>query len=157
MTTAVPTSVDWVRLAVGGDEISVEPAPGIELRLAIEVTDDEGYLDPLTAGPSPRLHIALDLLPRTHEAIARCEMMAARILERLGSHESALAPLREFSLKAALGGDGLLYDRVTAPRLILKPSGLPFFDDEQPVPAVRVFAAGAPSNRDAVYVMTRSK
>ena len=157
MTTAAPTSVDWVRLTVGGDEISVDPAPGIELRLAIEVPDDEGYLDPLTVGSSPQLHIALDLIPRTSEAIARCEMTAVRILERLGVRESALAPLREFSLKAALGGDGLLYDRVEAPRLVLKPSGLPSFDDDQPVPAVRVFAAGAPSSRDAVYVMTRSE
>lgn len=135
----------------------VEPAPGFELCLTGEVPECEGYLDPLTVGSAPRLHLALDLIPRTGEAIARCEVLAARILDWLGARESALTPLPEFTLEAALGGEGLPYNRVTAPRLTIVPSGPPVFDGDQPLPGVRVFSAKAPSASGTVCVMTRGK
>jgi hypothetical protein len=150
-------SVDWVRLAADGNETLVEPSPGIELRLTGEMPEYEGYLDPLAIGPSPRFHLALDLIPQTDEAIARCERLAARILEWLGARGSALTPLPEFTLEAALGGEGLPYNRVTAPRLILVPSGPPVFEEDQPLPGVRVLTAKAPSVSGTVYVMTRSE
>lgn len=152
MTTAPPVTVDWVRLKVD-DEFAVEPSPGIELALSVKPVDYDGYLDPLTRGPAPRLHLSLHLIPTGTEAIVRCESQARRILEQLGAPTSASAPLRDFSLEAALGGENLPYNRVSAPRLALTPGEPPVFDEDLPVPSVHVFAAKAHSDSETVYTV----
>ncbi|QQM45230.1 hypothetical protein [Streptomyces liliifuscus] len=153
MTTATAVTVDWVRLAIGDDEITVEPSPGIELALSVKPVEHDGYLDPLTRGPAPRLHLSLHLIPTGTEAIVRCESQARRILEQLGAPASACAPMCDFSLEAALGGEGLPYNRASAPGLTLTPGEPPVFDEDLPVPSVHVFTAKAHGASETVYTM----
>lgn len=152
MTTAAPVSVDWIRLTVGGEVLTIEPSPGIELRLTVDSVEHEGYLEPLTRGPALQLHFSVDLIPADTDAIIRSENEAVRISKRLDARNPML--LRTFTLEAALGGEGLPCNRITAPRLHRVPGGQPHFDGDQPVPAVRVFAAKVPAGSDVAYMMT---
>ncbi|MFJ8929208.1 hypothetical protein ACIRLA_21785 [Streptomyces sp. NPDC102364] len=154
MTTAAPASVDWIRLAVDGTEFTIEPSPGIDLSLSVKTSGYDGHLEPLTRGPSPQLHLSVALVPTGSEAAFRCESSALRILERLGAAKPATMPLREFSLEAALGGEGLPYNRVSAPRLYLIPGEPPVFDEDLPVPSVHVFTAKVPTGAETVYSVT---
>lgn len=151
MTTTAPVSVDWIRLTIGDEELTIEPSPGIELRLTVKPVEYEGYLEPLTRGPAPQIHFSVDLVPADTDAIIRSENEAVRILERLDARNPML--LRMFTLEAALGGEGLPYNRVTAPKLQLAISEPPHFDDDQPVPAVHVFTAKVPAGSDVAYTM----
>lgn len=149
MTTVALPSIDWIRLTIGDQRIDLAPSPGIQLRLSVEpMPDDRGF--GLLDAPRPSgLRVAVDLIPvettslPLAEAVARCESKAAGLAASLGAGHSPLSPLREFSLEAALGGDGLPYNRMSAPRLTLLPGGPPALDEDQAVPAVRVFAATA--------------
>ena len=162
MTTAALPSVDWIHLAIGDDRIDLTPAPGIQLRLIVEPVPDDrpfGVLDKPRPG---ELRVSVDLIPAAGpqmswaDAVAACESMAARLAAQLGATASPLTPLREFSLEAALGGEGVPYNRVSVPRLTIKPSGLPLLDEDQPLPGVRVFTATARSDAEGVqYVLTR--
>jgi hypothetical protein len=59
-------------------------------------------------------------------------------------------------LDAAIGGEGVPYDRVSIPRLTLLAGDPPRLDEDQPVPGVRVFTATARVGADgSKYVMTR--
>lgn len=153
MTTAAPVSVDWVRLTIGGDEFTIEPSPGIDLHLAVQPVEYEGYLDPLTLGPRPELRMSVHLVPRGTEAVVRCESRAREVAERLGAYRSALAAVPVFSLEAGLGGEGLPYNRVAAPRLILIPGPEPLLDEDLPVPSVHVFSAKAHPEEGHTYTM----
>lgn len=155
MTTATLPSVDWVRLAIGDERIDLTPSPGIQLRLIVEPVDYDGYLDPLTAPPPPQIRFAVDLVPTEAHAVHRCEAEARRVAKALGATRPANGLLEEFSLEAALAGEGLPYNRVSAPRLTLTPGGPPLLDEDQAGPAVRVFAATAHAGDDgSKYRMT---
>ena len=161
MTTAALPSVDWIHLTIGDTDLTVAPSPGIQLRLTVEPVPDDtsfGLLDP----PRPAaLQVCVDLIPGdgptglSAEAVARCESMAARLAVQLGATASPLAALKEFSLEAAFVGEGAPYNRVSIPRLTLKPSGPPILDEDQPLPGVRVFTATARAGADgSQYVLT---
>ena len=141
MTTAVSPSVDWIRLAIGDDEIVLSPSPGIEVRLQVAPVSDDGYLEPLTRDPAPRTQFTVDLVLTDTAAATHCEVEARRVVEALGGSLPATAPLREFSLEAALSGEGLPYNRVLAPRLALS-AGVPHeLDEDDQEAGVRVFTA----------------
>ncbi|WP_327222964.1 hypothetical protein OG229_02155 [Streptomyces platensis] len=150
MTTAAPTSVEWIRITIGGCEFTIEPLPGIDLCLTLEMVElDGGFHAPLTRGLDVEHRISVALAPSTPEAIFQCEGQARDILNRLGAKS---ATTREFSLEAALGGEGLPGNRVSAPRLLLTP-GDPVFE-ELPVPSVPVFTAKIPRGCRTVYTLT---
>ncbi|WP_369212715.1 hypothetical protein [Streptomyces flavofungini] len=153
MTTAAPVSVDWIRLTIGDDHLTVEPSPGIDLHLAVQSVEYGGYLDPLTRSPRPSLRLSVRLVPRGIDAAVRCETQAREVAARLGTRQSAFAAVRMFSLEAALGGEGLPYNRVTAPRLILVPGPEPLLDEDLPVPSVHVFSAKAHPEDGHAYTM----
>lgn len=165
MTTAAHPSVDWVRLTIGDDDFTLDPSPGIELRLSVASVPYDGYVDLLARPPAPQLHMAVDLVPSDAEAIvhretqariARCEAQARDVAARLGAVGPVSAPLREFSLEAALGGEGLPYNRMAVPRLLLVSGEPPMFDEDQFVPAVRVFTAKVPTGSGSAYTLTRA-
>lgn len=165
MTTAALPSVDWIHLRIGDTDLTVTPSPGIELRLIVEPVPDERAYDVLDSPRPAALQVHVDLIPVADpsglslEAVARCESMAARFAAQLGPDASALTlltPLREFSLEAALAGEGVPYNRVSIPRLTLKPFEAPLLDEDQPLPGVRVFTATARADDDgSQYVLTR--
>lgn len=157
MTTAAPASVTWIRLVVDGAEFTIEPSPGIALSLSADLSEYDGYLDPLTRGPRPELHLSVALIPANDAAIMHCETQARRILNRLGAKRPAAMALHEFSLEAALDGEGLPYNRVSAPRLHLIPGADPAFDADLPVPSVHVFTAKAPRGSETLYTMARAQ
>lgn len=147
MTTAAPVTVDWIRLALGDEEIDLAPQPGIELRLLVDAVPYDGYLDPLTLGPAPEVQFTVDLVLTkvdfdAWQVAQRCESEARRVAKALGSFLPATGALRNFSLEAALGGEGLPYNRVTAPQLTLN-AGEPHEVEEHGERAVRVFTATA--------------
>ncbi|MFJ4785172.1 hypothetical protein [Streptomyces sp. NPDC088794] len=147
MTTAAPVSVEWIRLTIGGEEIELARSPGIEPRLLVDPVEYDGYLDPLTRGPDPKMRFTVDLvLTDTDEdpgwVAQRCEAEARRVAESLGAPLPTLGSRRDFSLEAGLGGEGLPYNRVSAPRLVLNP-GMPHTIEEGGEVAVRVFTATA--------------
>jgi hypothetical protein len=157
MTTAALTSVTWIRLTVGVQRIDLAPEQDVALRLVVLPVEYEGYLDPLTVGPQSELHVSVDLVPEKASAVGRCEQFAREVATGLGAFEPPLAALHEFSLDAGLDGEGLPYNRVTVPKLLLIPGSPPMFDEDQPVPAVRVFTAKAASTPDGAYLLTRSE
>lgn len=147
MTTAVHPSVDWIHLTIGDRKIGLEPSTGIELRLIVEPVPDDRAFDVLEVPRPAELRVVVDLIPNLilggMSALSRCESEAARVAAAVGSGASALAELRKFSLEAALGGEGLPYSRVSVPRLTLEPDSAPYFDEDQPLPGLRVLAATA--------------
>src|SRR3954454_1440055 len=112
MTTAALPSVDWIHLRIGDTDLTVTPSLGIELRLIVEPVPDDRAFDLLDMPRPAPLQVHVDLIPAdgssglSSEAVARCESMAARIASQLGAGASTLAPLEEFSLEAALAGEG---------------------------------------------------
>ncbi len=156
MTTAALPSVDWIHLTVGDRRIDLAPSPGIELRLVVEPVADDRAFGLLDAPRAPKLRVAVDLIPADARTVARCESEAARVAQELGAYASPLSALREFSLEAALGGEGVPYNRVTAPRLTLQPGPASILDEDQPEPGVRVFTATAHADDDGIkYLMRR--
>ncbi|WP_309029318.1 hypothetical protein [Streptomyces alfalfae] len=153
MTIAAPTSVNWIRLMIGDGEFTIEPSPGIDLHLAVQSVEYDGYLDPLTLGPRPELRLSVHLVPRDTDAVVRCEAQAREVAERLGAYRSALAAVPMFSLEAALGGESLPYNRVAVPRLILMPGPEPLLDEDLPTPSVHVFTAKAHPVDGHTYTM----
>lgn len=163
MTSAVSPSVDWIRLTIDDNRIDVMPSPGIQLRLIVEPVSDDKPFGVLAPPQSAGLQVSVDLIPdaSTSEsrsgAVAACESTASRLAAQLGAGASPLAPLKEFSLEAALGGDGVPYNRVSVPRLTLQPSGPPLLDEDRPLPGVRVFTATARPGADgSQYVLTHA-
>ena len=156
MTTTLPATVDWIRLTIGDEQIELVPSPDVQLRLAVEPVEYEGYLDPLTAGPPTKLYASVDLVPLNARAVHRCEARAGEAAGQLGVYEPATSPLREFALEAGLSGEGLPYNRVAAPRLHLVPGPPPMFDEDQPVPSVRVFTAHLVPDLDGTCWLTRT-
>lgn len=148
MTTPAPSIVDWIRLTIGDDEVTLEPSPGIDLHLTVETVPCEGYLDPVTRGPDPQLRFSVDLIPSSGAAAVRCESQAREVAARLGLGGPMM---RDFALEAALGGEGLPYNRVQAPRLRLIPGGPPTPDDVDL--SVRVFTAKVESVDGHAYTM----
>ncbi|MGW0780299.1 hypothetical protein [Streptomyces sp. NPDC002913] len=148
MTTATLTTVDWVRLTLGDEEITLSPAPGIELRLIVESAPDDPAPDTLTPPRSPELKVAVDLIPTDRSTVAQCESWAARMGAQLGTQAGPWDDLREFSLEAALSGEGLPYSRVSVPHLTIIPGPAPFLDEDEPLPGVRVFTAKARTSSD---------
>jgi len=155
MTTAALTSVAWIHLTVGVQRIELAPEQDIALRLVVLPVEYEGYLDPLTVGPPPELHVSVDLVPEKASAVGRCEELAREVATRLGAFEPPLALLRDFELEAGLDSEGVPYNRVTVPKLLLVPGPSPVFDEDQLVPAVRVFTAKAGSTPNGAYLLTR--
>lgn len=141
MTTTALTSVDRIELAVGDRQITLTPSPGIELRLTVDSIADDPAFDLLDHPRPPKLHVAVCLIPSGADAIMRSEAQATAVAAELGAHDSPLAPLREFSLEAALSGEDVPYHRVSIPRLTLLPGEPPVLDEDQPLPGVRVFTA----------------
>jgi len=80
--------------------------------------------------------------PYVWQVAQYCEAEARRIAAALGSFQPATSALRHFSLEAALGGEGLPYNRVSAPQLMLNP-GEPHPIEERGERGVRVFTATA--------------
>lgn len=153
MTTAAPLSVAWVRLAVDGSEFTLTPSPDIELRLTVNRNEYEGYLDPLTIGPPPGLTLAVDLIPLRpleDDSVIRCEATAREVARRLGLSDLML---HEFALEAALDGEGLPYNRMEVPRLLLASDDPPTLDEDVPESFVRVFTAKVPSNAAVAYTV----
>lgn len=148
MTTATRTTVDWVRITLGGDEILLSPSPGIELRLIIDAAPDGQCFDVLTMPSPPELRVAVDLIPTLMDTVAQCESWASRVGAQLGTEAGPLDDLREFSLEAALSGEELPYSRVSVPRLSLTPGPPPLLDEDEPLPGVRVFTATARTGSD---------
>lgn len=147
MTTAAPVTIKWIDLMPGSERIEIAPLPGIEPRLLIDAVPYDGCLDPLTRGPDPEVQVTLDLVltetgPGAWLVAQRCEAEAQRVAETLGVFLPATAALRNFSLEAALDGEALPYNRVSVPRLALKP-GEPHEVEERGEHAVRVFTATA--------------
>lgn len=162
MTATVSPSVDWIRLTIGDEQIDVAPTPGIQLRLIVEPAPDDRSFDVLDMPRPPKLQVAVDLIPVAspsrlrEEVVAACESMAARLAVQLGAETPPLTPVREFALEAALGGEGMPYNRVSVPRLTLKPFSPPVLDEDQPLPGVRVFTATAGPGADgSQYVLAR--
>lgn len=143
MTTAVSPSLDWIRLTIDGDEVTLAPSPGFWVRLLVTPVPYDGYLDPLAAPPPPQIRFTVDLVPTGVEPVARCETEARRVARALAEAHATGGLLSEFSLEAALSGEGLPYNRVSAARLRLATVGPPAYDEDQAVPSVRVFAATA--------------
>ncbi|WP_199888913.1 hypothetical protein [Streptomyces badius] len=148
MTTATRTTVDLVRLTLGDEEITLSPAPAIELRLIVESASDSPSLDVLTPPSSPELKVAVDLIPTDRSSVAQCESWAARVGAQLGTKAGPWDALREFSLEAALSGEGLPYGRVSVPHLTITPGPAPFLDEDEPLPGIRIFTAKARTSRD---------
>lgn len=147
MTTATPVTIKWIDLIMGGERIEIASLPGIEPRLLIDAIPYDGDLDPLTLGPAPEVRVAVDLVltengPGAWLVAQGCEAEARRVAEALGSFLPPTAALRDFSLEAALSGEDLPYNRVSVPRLILKP-GEPHEAEERGERAVRIFTATA--------------
>ncbi|MCX4231974.1 hypothetical protein [Streptomyces ortus] len=147
MTTAVPVTIKWIDLVMGGEKIEIAPLPGIEPRLLVDAIPYEGYLEPLTRGPDPEVCVSVDLVltetgPGAWLVAQRCEAEARRVAEALGALLSPTAALRNFSLEAALGGEGLPYNRMSVPQLALRP-GEPHAVEERGERAVRIFTATA--------------
>ena len=162
MTTAVSPSVDWIRLTIGNDDLTLTPSPGIQLRLLVDLVPDERSFGLLDSPRPATLQVRVDLIPGSGptglsaKAVAQCESMAVRLAAQLGANASPLAPLKEFSLEAALAGEGVPYNRVSIPRLTLKPSGPPLLDEDQPLPGMRVFTATArPGGDGSQYVLSK--
>lgn len=155
MTTATLSSVDWIRLAIGDGRIDLTPSPGMQLRLVVEPVSEEHAFGILDAPTPPNLQVAVDLIPASFEAVAQCESEAARIAGELGAHASPLTALRKFSLEAALGGEGLPYNRVAMPRLTIQPGPPPILNEDQPLPGVRVFTATAHADDDGIKYQMR--
>lgn len=156
MTTVAPVSIAWIRLFTDGVDFTLSPSPGIDLRLAVDRVEYDGYLEPLTVGPLSGLSMSVDLIPLRpldSDDVARCETQAREVTARLGVGR---ATQREFALEAALIGEGLPYNRVEAPRLYLPSDELPAFDDDQPLPAVRVFTAKVPAGLKTAYTLQRT-
>lgn len=153
MTTAAPPSVAWVRLAVDGSEFTLTPSPDIELRLTVNRNEYDGYLDPLTIGPPPGLTLAVDLIPlrpREDDSVFRCEAMVCEVAGQLGLGGRVL---HEFALEVALGGEGLPYNRMEVPRLLLASDDPPALDEDGPESFVRVFTAKVPSDAAVAYTV----
>ncbi|MET8378077.1 hypothetical protein [Streptomyces microflavus] len=148
MTTATPTTVDWMRLTLGDEEITLSPMPDIELRLIVELAPDGLTLDMLTPPPPPELKVSVDLIPTDRSTVAQCESWAARVGAQLGTTAGPWDGLREFSLEAALSGGGLPYSRVSVPCLTITPGPAPFLDEDEPPPGIRVFTAKARNSSD---------
>lgn len=147
MTTAAPVTIKWIDLVVGGERIEIAPLPGIEPRLLVDAVPYDGYLDPLTRGPNPEVRVTIDLVltetgPGAWLAAQHCETEARRVAEALGVFLPPTAALRNFSLEAALDGEDLPYNRMSAPQLALKP-GEPHEVEERGERALRVFTATA--------------
>lgn len=157
MKTAVPVAIEWIRIAIGDGEVEVAPSPGIEPRLLVEPVPYDDYLDP-TRGSAPKMRFTVDLVltetgPDAWWVAQRCEVEARRVAEALGVYLPATAALRNFSLEAALGGESLPYNRVSAPHLILN-AGEPHEIEEHGERAIRVFTATARTDGDgATYTM----
>ena len=163
MTTAALPSVEWIRLTIGDDRIDLKPSPGVELRLIVEPIPDDRSFDVLETPRPAAIRVCVDLIPAEGEsvpwvkAVTACESKAAEIAGQLGADAPPLAPLREFSLEAALGGEGLPYNRASVPRLTLNPFGSLLLDEDQPLPGVRVFTATArPDGAGIQYMLARS-
>lgn len=140
MTTAPPATIDWIRFTIDGSDFTLSPSPDFVLHLTVVRGEWDGFLDPLTIGPSD-FTLTVDLLPlRPHDfiAVARCEMRAREVAARLGTGRLARS---DFALEAGLDGEGRPYNRMKVPRLQLMAADLPEFDDDQPSPFVRVFTA----------------
>jgi hypothetical protein len=150
MTTAAAPSIAWIRLTLDGVDFTLAPSPGIELRLAVNPVEYDGYLDPLVRGPLPELHVVVDLLPRNAASVIRCETQAREVAARL---DLGSPVMREFGLEAALDGKGLPHNRMEAPRLLLVPDGPPTLDDDGSEPFVRVFTAKVPSGSESAYTL----
>lgn len=153
MTTATRTTVDWVRLTLGDEEIRLFPAPGIELRLILDSISDDRVprlvgFDALTPPGPPELRVAVDLIPTDRSAVAQCESWAARVGAQLGTKAGLWDALKEFSLEAALSGGGLPYSRVSVPHLTITPGPAPLLDEDEPLPGIRVFTAKARASSD---------
>jgi hypothetical protein len=163
MTTAALPAVGWIRLTIGGDRIDLTPSPGMQLRLIVEPVPDDRSFGVLEMPRPAVLRVCVDLIPvegasvSWAQAVAACESKAAEIARRLGADAPPLTPLRQFSLEAALGGDGLPYNRASVPRLTLDPFGPLLLDEDQPLPGVRVFTATARPGDDGIqYLLTRA-
>ncbi|MFD5208366.1 hypothetical protein ACFWNF_15750 [Streptomyces anulatus] len=148
MTTATLTTVDRVRLTLGDEEITLSPMLGIELRLIIESAPDGLTRDMLTPPSSPELKVAVDLIPTDRGTVAQCESWAARVGAQLGTKAGPRDALKEFSLEAALSGEGLPYSRVSVPHLTITPGPAPFLDEDEPLPGIRIFTAKARTSSD---------
>ncbi|MFJ2697405.1 hypothetical protein ACIO5Z_14425 [Streptomyces rochei] len=156
MTPVAPASIAWIRLVFDGADLTLTPSPDIDLLLTVDRVEYDGYLDPLTSGPPLGLSMSVDLVPMRpldSDGVLRCEAQARQVAAQLGVGRQARG---EFTLEAALDGEGLPYNRVEAPRLYLASDELPVFDDEQPLPAVRVFTAKVPTGAEPAYTLRRA-
>ncbi|MGW5633963.1 hypothetical protein [Streptomyces sp. NPDC003832] len=157
MTTAPPGTIDWIRFTIVGAAFTLSPSPDFDLRLAVVHGERTGYQDPLTVGPLPSYSLAVDLIPlRPHDfaAVARCEARAREMATRLGVAD---VDRYDFALEAGLGGEGLPYNRMEAPRLQLVAADLPEFDGDEPLQFVRVLTARMVADSAGVaYVMRQA-
>jgi len=156
MTTAPPVTIDWVRFTADGDEFTLSPSPDFDLRVTVVHGEWAGYLDPLTIGPVPGYSLAVNLVPlHPHDfaAVARCEVRAREVAALLGAER---VERRSFAMEAGLDGEGLPYNRMEAPRLQLVPADPPEFDDDGPVPFVRVFTAKMVAVDGVAYTMRQA-
>ncbi|MER7053507.1 hypothetical protein [Streptomyces sp. NPDC000351] len=132
MTTVAPVSVTWIRLIGDGVNITLTPSPDFDLLLTEDRVEYDGHLDPLTVRLPPDLSMSVDLVPLRQfdgDGVLRCETRAREVAAQLGVGRAVRG---EFALEAALDGEQLPYNRVEVPRVL---------DDEEPLPAVRVFTA----------------
>ena len=163
MTTAPLATVDWIRFAPNGADcftpFTLTPSDGIELRLNVgPAPQREEYADLLAPPRLPETRVSVDLVPAKRCHVEECEAKARRAARALGAEASPLASLSEFSLEAALAGEGLPYSRAQVPRLTLLPFGLPEVDvdEEERGLFVRVFTATARAASDGAYVLRRT-
>lgn len=160
MTTATHTTVDWVRLTLGGKEIPLSPTPGIELRLIFDSVPASrglrlGGFDALTPPGPLGLRVSVDLIATTRSAVAQCESWATRVAAQLGADGRPLEDVKEFSLEAALGGGRLPNRRVSVPHLTLSSGPPSFLDEVEPLSGVRVFTATARTGGDGILYQLR--
>ncbi|MEU1497236.1 hypothetical protein [Streptomyces sp. NPDC005732] len=148
MTTAPPVTVDWIRFTIDGDEFTLSPSPDFVLHVTV-IHGGRG-------GPALGYCLAVHLIPLREQdfaAVARCETRAREVAARLGVGK---AVRHNFALEAGLDGEDLPHNRLDVPCLQVTSVDPPEFDDDEPLPSVRVFTAKMVAAADgAAYRMRK--
>ncbi|MFF5668816.1 hypothetical protein ACFY8S_01545 [Streptomyces hygroscopicus] len=157
MTTAVRSCAVWIRLMGDSVDLTLIRPPGAVMWLSVWPVPYDGYLDPLTVGPSPQIRMAVDFVPADVTTAARCEEEARRTADALGAGKQVRDLLPVFSLEAVLGGREAPHTRVTASRLTLTPDDEPTACYRETAPRVRAFTAAAHPDGDGRSYVIRQR
>lgn len=156
MTTAPAATIDWIRVTLDdGSDVTLSPSPDYELCVTVVHEKWDGFPEPLTIGARLGYRLAVDLIPlrpQDFAAVARCEARAGEMAARLGAGSVQQS---SFALEAAIGGEGRPYSRMEVPCLQLTSIDPPEFDEDDPLPFVRVLTARMIADGDGVAYRMR--